>query len=1104
MCRKESNGGRAKNDKSGVPYYVHRLNGAASANGNGYTHPGHLRPKPSSQRQVEAVEAADLDTLDKAYRFILDNLALSAEHRDALHKRGFSDEEIDRRGYRSFPFERRREIASRLVELVGQQTCRRVPGFLAADEKHGARLAGPEGLLVPCRDVAGRIVALKVRRDSTPNGEGKYAYLSSAKHGGAGPGAPVHVPLSIVGPVELVRLTEGEVKSDLATVLSGVPTISVPGVAAWQKCLPVLRSLGAKTVRVAFDADARHKQAVARALLDCIKALPRQGFAVELECWPESAGKGIDEVLAAGAATEVLAGNAALAAAREIAAAAGVPIEGPATATVSVEGVGDVTLTVEAAGAKPQRKVSATIGDVRHDDRIDTASAGRRKQFIFALADKAKASREALYATLDTPLGELAEKADANASKSQAAERSSKPVSFDETDSQRYRVSEAGCICRLKRFDDEVVEIPMCNFAARIVEEVTRDDGAEQRTMLTVAGELAGGEPLPSASVAADEFLTMNWPMRVWGSRAVVRAGNGNKDLLREAIQVVSPDAVRRTVYAQTGWRFIGGKWHYLHAAGAINADGLTTDVATDLPDALAPFVLPAPATGDELRRALLASLAILDLANERITAPLIAAVYRAPLGDADFSLHAAGPSGAFKSETAALAQQHFGAGFDSRHLPANWQSTANAVEGIAFTAADTLLVVDDFAPQGSFTDQARCHRDADRIFRAQGNRAGRARMSADGRLRPTKPPRGLILSTGEDLPKGQSVRGRIFALDVANGEIPSDRLSACQRDARDGLYAGAMAAYLQWLAPFYGELRGRLSREAVELRDALAAGDGHARTPGIVADLAIGLRYLLRFAVEAGVIGSTRADALMQRGCAGIVAAARSHAKHSQDAEPAQHFGRLLGGVIASGRGHVANVSGGPPRNPGAWGWRETTVGTGQHERIEWQAQGNRIGWLDDEELYLEPDAAYAAAQRMAGEQGDALAVTQTTLWKRLKERGFLVAVEEKRETLKVRKTVEGASHGVLHVAQRLLSAENPTNPTTNPLTADAIASFACRVSCRVSPPATKNPTENPTTPTAEPPSTSGEPVGFVGFPAHGSDGSERRERNGRERWVP
>ena len=58
-------------------------------------------------------------------------------------------------------------------------------------------------------------------------------------------------------------------------------------------------------------------------------------------------------------------------------------------------------------------------------------------------------------------------------------------------------------------------------------------------------------------------------------------------------------------------------------------------------------------------------------------------------------------------------------------------------------------MAVDDFAPRGSSAQQQQLHGKADRLLRAQGNRSGRGRMRPDGSLQLTKPPRGLILSTG-------------------------------------------------------------------------------------------------------------------------------------------------------------------------------------------------------------------------------------------------------------------------------------------------------------------------------------------------------------------
>ena len=180
---------------------------------------------------------------------------------------------------------------------------------------------------------------------------------------------------------------------------------------------------------------------------------------------------------------------------------------------------------------------------------------------------------------------------------------------------------------------------------------------------------------------------------------------------------------------------------------------------------------------------------------------PLMAAAIRALLGKCELSIHLVGPTGVFKTELAALIQQCYGPAMDALHLPAAWSSTANALEGMAFLAKDAVLVVDDLAPGGSATEVSRIHREAGRVFRAQGNRSARRRMRPDATLRPAKPPRGLLLSTGEDVPIGQSIRARVNVIEVNANDIDAGKLSECQADAAAGLYASMTAGFVRWLA---------------------------------------------------------------------------------------------------------------------------------------------------------------------------------------------------------------------------------------------------------------------------------------------------------------
>jgi hypothetical protein len=550
-----------------------------------------------------------------------------------------------------------------------------------------------------------------------------------------------------------------------------------------------------------------------------------------------------------------------------------------------------------------------------------------------------------------------------------------------------------GMICHEFLVGTQRMVEPLCNFNARIVEESLHDDGIEQSTFFVLKGKVCAGPALPKIEVPASEFEKLAWVTTAWGSAPIIDAARGVRDQLRAAILHLSAGTVvKHTVYTHLGWRKDGGDWFYLHAGGAISEDGPILSLETAPPEPLAKFVLPTPPTGEALKVAVRASLGLLSsLAPDWVAFPVILAPYRAVLGDCDFSLHLVGPTGVFKSELAALAEQHHGLGLDARNFPGNWSSTANSLEGLAFAAKDALLVVDDFAPGGSSSDVQRFHREADRLLRAQGNKSGRGRMRTDGTLRPANPPRGLILSTGEDVPRGSSLRSRMLVVEVSKGDVASNRLTECQRDAAVGLYAQALAGFVRWLAPQYGELCSRLRQEQVGLREKAATAEQHARTPALMASMGIGLRYMVDFAVAVGAVSEGEAADLSRRGWAALRHAAEEQEAHIAAAEPAGYFLRLISSAVASGRAHLASRAGGPPMDARAWGWRTL-------EKVDGRdgipiPQGRRIGWLDGEHIHLEPHAAFAEAQRLAVEQGETLTTTLNTTLKRMHDRNLIQA---------------------------------------------------------------------------------------------------------------
>lgn len=258
------------------------------------------QPRPAFPVSAHVPCAAPA-TLNHVYQGLLTALPLSSAHQQGLRQRGLTDSEILRRQYRTLPLQGRAALAKRMVDWWGVDVCTQVPGFYLAerDGQYWWSLAGAAGLLIPVRDLDGHIVALKVRADDPSDGP-KYTTISSAKHGGPSPGAQMHIPLYAGARGDTVRLTEGELKADVATALSGLLTVSMPGVAMWRKALPILPTLQARQILLAFDADWRTNPHVAQALGQAAFALVKASYEVQVEDWVSSRGKGIDDLFAAG------------------------------------------------------------------------------------------------------------------------------------------------------------------------------------------------------------------------------------------------------------------------------------------------------------------------------------------------------------------------------------------------------------------------------------------------------------------------------------------------------------------------------------------------------------------------------------------------------------------------------------------------------------------------------------------------------------------------------------------------------------------------------------------------------------------------------------
>ena len=582
----------------------------------------------------------------------------------------------------------------------------------------------------------------------------------------------------------------------------------------------------------------------------------------------------------------------------------------------------------------------------------------------------------------------------------------------------RYTIDEHGCLCRekIKRIDgeDTFINEPLCNFVPFPSRQVSKDNGLEIERFLEIEGIAPDGEFYLPAMVPLTTFANMGWVATCWGAQAAIEVGMTVRDGVRHAIQMmVSKEYVpKETVYTHLGWRKIDGKWAYLHAGGVIG--GPLAQVEPH--KRLLRYVLPE--TVDNLKDALRASLALLDVAPREITIPLLALVFLAPLCEPlrvagiepGFMVWMFGQTGSMKSTLAALFLSHFGR-FDNKSLPASFRDTAASLESVTFGAKDILLVIDDFYPPHSFREREKLEGVAQQLTRAYGDRTGRGRMTSSLTARASYPPRGMALATGEEIPLGESTMARHFILELPPGSVLKDKLGKAQ--ANRSLLSQAMRGYLEHLAPQLDSLPQELLQQFEQLRERAQKENGHPRLPEAVAQLYIGFNCFLDFCISQQVLSEEEGAKLAEEAWKILNQIVQRQSEVLRDQQPVYKFFRILQDLLAQRRVYLANLENEVPPDAA-------------HLLPE-----KRIGWQGEGVAYLSMDAALGEVYRHCRSQGEIFPVQKLTLLKHIKNAQLIEQIQgegkskDKDRSYTIQKRFGDEKARVLPIPAQLLEVE-------------------------------------------------------------------------------
>ncbi|MBF0554924.1 MAG: DUF927 domain-containing protein [Nitrospirae bacterium] len=544
-----------------------------------------------------------------------------------------------------------------------------------------------------------------------------------------------------------------------------------------------------------------------------------------------------------------------------------------------------------------------------------------------------------------------------------------------------YTVDDEGYLCLIQNN----VLVRLCNCDIRIVKEVIEDNGEEIKHYLELAA-ITKQKHLRKVIIPASQFRSLNL-MEHWGNDFILEPGSRVKDYIRHAIQERSRNVYQSRCYTHTGWCKNDGDNVFLTNKGAIGGG----DIDVKLPDDIRRYNIPQTPIDEMI--AVKTSLSFIEIGPKEITLPLFVFTYMAPLTtlldpQPNFSLYLHGETGCYKSTLSILALSHFGY-FQSITSLSNFGDTANALEEIAFTLKDVLMVLDDYHPSANKVDGDDMESKAQRLIRACSNRTGRGRMTDKRR----HVPRCGLLITGEEMVSIPSTLARIMVLELAKGDIDITRLTELQEQAY--LLPHAMSSFINWLIVNLDWIRFSFPDEFIRIRAMANKCSSHAKSSEQVTFLTFTLNVVIQWLLDGRVITDSEAESLKNDGFNLLTKVVERNSARIDAEDPVKIFISTIENLISKNK-----------------------VSLKHKTENEYIGKGDFLGWYDDKHLYLLPQPTWDVVKHINPE----LAVTKNALYDMLNKRGFI----EKGEKSTSVERLDGATRRVLKLKRNGLSLES------------------------------------------------------------------------------
>lgn len=462
-------------------------------------------------------------------------------------------------------------------------------------------------------------------------------------------------------------------------------------------------------------------------------------------------------------------------------------------------------------------------------------------------------------------------------------------------------------------------------FVARITEKHTVFDENDQTVTYTLQGRR--GRQNFSTSIEADDWAD---PKRLTScilNKCLPGLPPDTDPNLRKfwgpAIAALSSAEEMKEIKSMTctGWSPDGKA--FVLPGGSVGS-GYTCQIDKAIEPELKHFGLTARPI-EEQRKALAEILSLLKIYKPSAVYTLIAHAFLPPLlkfvGDeARYMYHIHAETGSLKTELAKLIMSLYGP-VGGQAITYKWSNTPYGVEGRANALKDSLMLIDDLKP-GAIPEGDKGKWVA--FVQAAVDAQGRKRATIGGKAAASRPPRALLLSTGETIPEAgeESYTARMLLAEI-NTRPPNEGRCTRLDEIKDSspLFSGLMYAYIDWLLAGNGvtavDEYKKLQIDGIKTK--------HQRLANNAASNRLGAIMFARFCLGTGLFNATMYDIFLRRHLAGLNEVLEHTADRAHGERYSQRFIIALRDAVETGFAKITDL----PDN-------------------------HRVGWSDNNYVYI------------------------------------------------------------------------------------------------------------------------------------------------------